>query len=429
MTTKIKRTLIGTALAVITASALVVTTACGDSSSSAAPTNFVLDTSSGAFSFDALEDRDTYTAGISKIINDATGATLESSSQAATMTLSDGTEAYVWSEQVGSKTGLSDSDGDGVISGTFTLRKYSNSASYVGDTYSFSDLPVGNYVATVIADATTDLDASDAATYEFTVAGDLAEPTGFSASINDDGYIEITQPSSYATYTITSGGTISCSYYLWCLLAGGMPEYMQFDVTDADGTVVETLTLDDFGYTNTVIGPTKSFTFNNATVTGSTALDADADYTVVVTAVGDGDQIGSSSATLTVGETTTSSGSTDSGSIDSGVPDFGTDSGSTDLTVEITSIDITNATVDVHWTIGNDTTISCTLTAADETTDGSSYSYTYEGANGDETITGTVELLEDGTVTATIDQFGPFSATTCTGTWTEEDGVITVTMS
>lgn len=265
--------------AALTAAALSLTMLAGCGSSSNAPTNFKFDESTGEFSFTTIKGVDSYSVGVSKVLNDTTGKALESINGSATVEVS-GKTYYLWSEQSGSAAGLADNDGDGTVDGTVVFREYSSSASTVGAVMDMADLPVGHYVVQAIPASSDDVPNPENAVLEFTKGGTLATPDGFTAQINDSGYMEITAPSDY---------------YLNCLTATGMPESMKFEVKDGS-EVVETITMDDFSYTNTVNGPTKSFTFTNNTVTGTTKLDSSKDYTVTVTAVGDGDTIKDASA-------------------------------------------------------------------------------------------------------------------------------------
>lgn len=265
--------------AVLTTAALSLTMLAGCGSSSKAPGDFKFDTSTGSFSFKTVEGGDTYIVGVSKVLNDTTGEALQSINGSATVEI-DGTTKYLWSEQTGSASGLSDTDGDGTVDGSVVFREYSSSASTVGDVISIADIPLGHYVVQAIPGSTDELTDPEAATFEFVQSGTLAEPDGFTAAVNDSGVIEITAPSDY---------------YLTCMTETGLPNQMKFEVKDGD-TVVETITMDDFSYTNTVNGPNKMFTFNNQTVTGTEKLDSSKDYTVTVTAVGDGDTILDASA-------------------------------------------------------------------------------------------------------------------------------------
>ncbi len=263
------------------AAAMVLMTGCGGTAKTQmdTPTDITYDVSTGAFTFAAVDDGDTYQVGVGRVLNDVTGEALQSINGASQVTTDSGTY-YIWSEQAGSVTGLKDNEGTGTISGSVVYREYSSSASTVGAVMSAADIPLGHYILMATANASGDLSASEAGTYEFVVSGTLAEPSGFTAQINDSGYMEITAPSSY---------------YLNCLTVTGMPTKMEFEIMDGD-TVVETIELEDFSYTNTVNGPNKAFSFNNNTVTGTTTLDSSTEYTVKVTAVGDGDTVLDSSA-------------------------------------------------------------------------------------------------------------------------------------
>lgn len=271
------------ALSLVTALAMgaALLAGCGAKETVKAPQNLTYDTSTGNFQFDALKGASTYIVGVSHIINDTTGKALEKINQSSQITLNDGSTAYLWAEQTGSVSGLADSDGDGVVNGTVVYREYSSSATTVGAVIKdLSTLPVGHYVLQAIAASTDDLPDPEPAVYEFTIPGTLAEPAGFTAQINDNGNMEITAGSGY---------------YHNCMTVTGLPEKMVFEISDDSG-VVETIENEDFSYTNSVNGPNKSFSYNNNTVTGQAALDKAKDYTVKITAVGDGDQVKDASA-------------------------------------------------------------------------------------------------------------------------------------
>lgn len=266
-------------LLVVLALCVTVLAACG-SEPITSPENLTYNQNDGTFSFDALNGAKTYIVGVSKIINDTTGEALADINQSSTITLADGSTVYLWSEQTGSVAGLADDDGDGTVTGTVIYREFSSSANTVGAVMDPKDLPVGHYVLQAVAAATDELPNPESAIFEFVVGGTLQTPSGFTASINEEGYMQISAPSAY---------------YLNCLTVTGMPEMMVFEISDGSA-VVETIELADFSYTNTVIGPDKSFTFNHNTVTGTTKLDSTKEYTVTVTAKGDGDQIQDASA-------------------------------------------------------------------------------------------------------------------------------------
>lgn len=269
-----------TAISAASLLAASVLAGCSGDSGSNAPTNLTYDPQTGAFSFSTVEGGDTYVVGVSKVLNDVTGAALVDINGATQITV-DGEQMYVWSEQTGSVSGLADNDGDGTISGNVVFREYSSSASEVGAVKDANSIPKGTYVLSVQPASTDDLPNPETAYYLFTIDGQLDEPTGFTAAINNAGNVEITAPSDY---------------YLDCLTATGTPTKVVFEVTDASGSVVDTIELEDFSYTNTVNGPNKAFTFNYQTVTGTASLDASGDYSVTVTAVGNGDGVTDSSA-------------------------------------------------------------------------------------------------------------------------------------
>lgn len=116
----------------------------------------------------------------------------------------------------------------------------------------------------------------------------------------------------------------------------------------------------------------------------------------------------------------------------SGGPGGGGNPGGCGATITLTQIeafaqgaDTVTVTVDAMGT-------ACTLTGTLEAvpTDGSAYTYSLSGTGGmGESITGTLEIVVDNTVSCTVGAFGPFSETTFNGSWTLEGGQITVTMS
>ena len=268
-------------IALLAVLAMCLAVLAGCSEKSLAPQNLTYDKTTGEFSFDAVEGIDTYVVGVGKIINDTTGQALTSINQSSAITLSDGTQVYLWSEQTGSVSGLADSDNDGKVSGKVVFREYSSSATTVGAVITdLSKLPVGHYVLQAIPAATDEVPNPEAALLEFVIAGTLETPDGFTAAITQDGYMEITAPSNY---------------YHNCMTVTGLPTKMVFEISEG-GSVVETIEMADFSYTNSVNGPNKSFSYNNATVTGKVKLDSSKSYEVKVTAVGDGSEIKDSSA-------------------------------------------------------------------------------------------------------------------------------------
>ena len=269
------------ALLIVLAMCLAVLAGCG-AEESLSPQNLKYDKTNGEFSFDAVKGINTYVVGVGKIINDSTGKALTSINQSSAITLNDGTEVYLWSEQTGSVSGLADSDNDGKVSGKVIFREYSSSANTVGAVITdLSTLPVGHYVLQAIPAATDEVPNPEAALLEFVIPGTLETPSGFTASITQDGYMQITAPSNY---------------YHNCMTVTGLPTKMVFEISE-NGSVVETIEMDDFSYTNTVNGPNKSFSYNNTTVTGKVKLDSSKSYEVKVTAVGDGADVKDASAT------------------------------------------------------------------------------------------------------------------------------------
>ena len=235
------------------------------------PTNLTYDLATGAVTFDAVEGASTYTVGVSEIINDATGKGIADIKNSSKLTI-DGKEVYVWATQIGSLTSLTDKDGDGKVEGKIVYRSFSSTAADPGSVIKCTDIPKGDFVLTVMADKTDSLAGSEYGMLKFSNKGALADPTGFSSAFTDDKKLSITAANNY---------------YINSLSTNGMPESMEFVIKE-DGTTKETITLDDFSYTNTVIGPAKSYNFTNATVTGTKTLDTSKKITATVQAKGNG---------------------------------------------------------------------------------------------------------------------------------------------
>lgn len=234
------------------------------------PKNIKYDLSTGKVSFDAVEGASTYTVGVSEIINATTGKGLEGIKNSSKMTI-DGEEVYVWTSQIGSIASLTDKDGDGKVEGKIVYRAFSSSATTVGAVIKCTEIPKGDFVLSVMADKTDSLAGSEYGMIRFSNNGALTDPTGFSAAFNEN----------KMSISAASG------YYLNCFSTNGMPESMKFEIKE-DGTTVETITLDDFSYTNTVNGPNKSYSFANGTVKGTKTLDTSKKITATVQAIGNG---------------------------------------------------------------------------------------------------------------------------------------------
>lgn len=252
------------------------------------PTDITYDVNTGKFSFKAVEGAKTYTVGVSEIINDTTGKGLESVSGSSKLKIGE-SEKYVWTTQIGSVTSLADNDNDGKVEGTVVYRSFSASAANPGSVVTAKEIPVGDLVLTVMADATGDLQGSEYAYYEFHNEGNLKDPENFTASFQEDGKMAITAANSY---------------YINSLSTNGLPEKMQFKVFQ-DGTLFDTIEMDDFTYTNRVVGPEKSYIFNNASVKTSKAVDKTKKITATVQAIGNGSSKKDSKACDVAVETTT----------------------------------------------------------------------------------------------------------------------------
>ncbi len=235
------------------------------------PSDITYDFKTGKVSFSAVTGAKTYTVGVSEIINDTTGKGLEGIKNSTKMKVGE-KEVYLWATQIGSLTSLTDKDGDGKVEGTIVYRSFSSTASDPGSVIACTDIPKGDFILTVMADKTDELAGSEYGILQFSNKGALADPTGFSASFDESGKMSISAASNY---------------YINCLSSTGMPESMEFLLKE-DGVTVESISFDDFSYTNTVVGPAKSYNFNNATVTSSKSLDTSKKITSSVQAKGNG---------------------------------------------------------------------------------------------------------------------------------------------
>lgn len=156
-------------------------------------------------------------------------------------------------------------------------------------------------------------------------------------------------------------------------------------------------------------------------------------YYMTVTASGDSAFYNNSPVSTVVEFTADHAGTGSSGGGGfPGGPGGGGNPGGGGATITLTQIeafaqgaDTVTITIDAMGT-------ACTLTGTLEAvpTDGSAYTYSLSGTGGmGESITGTLEIVVDNTVSCTVGAFGPFSETTFNGSWTLEGGQITVTMS
>lgn len=255
------------------------------------PTDITFDYKTGKFSFTGVENAKTYTVGISEIINDTTGAGLVGINNASQLTMPDGTKKYVWGSQIASATGVADQDGDGKVEGTLIYRSFSSTAADPGQVVDYTQIPIGDYVMTVMADANSEakLAGSEYAMLEFSINGTLPDPEGFTSSFDGN------------KMTIKSAS----NYFINALSTKGMPDEMKIVIKE-DGTAVDTITIDDFSYTNTVIGPAKSYTFTYAdTVTSTKELDKTKKITATIQAVGKSSSKTSSKECDVAVETTT----------------------------------------------------------------------------------------------------------------------------
>lgn len=282
---KTKLSLLATALLLGGAASL---TSCSSKTQLDTPTNISYDVATGKFSFDAIEGAKTYTIGVSEIINETTGKGIAGIQGSAKMKLSD-KEVYIWTTQIGSVSGVADTDNDGKVEGKIVFRSFSSSAANPGSPVKATAIPKGDFILTVMADATSSLAGSEYGIYTFSNKGALADPTGFTGTFTEDGKLKITAASKY---------------YINSLSTTGLPENMEF-VVKQDGSVLETLSMNDFTYSNTVIGPEKSYNFNNASVTTTKTVDKTKKITATVQVKGNGNSKTDSQICDVMVETTT----------------------------------------------------------------------------------------------------------------------------
>lgn len=246
----------------------------GCSSKFETPKDFTFEDTTGKYSFKTVSSADTYQVAVQKIIDEKTAKGIASQNQSSLVTNKDSSGAeksfYIWSELTGSASGLKDTDGDGEISGTVTFRAYSSHAQQVGSILKISELPLAHYYVTCVAEATADKEQSDPAWKEIVVGGTLQTPV-VSTSV------------SGSKMTVA----LNAAYVKNAFLYTGIPSKVEVTVNDGASNTV--LTYDDWSYTNSVIGPEKSFTFTN--ISQEISYDSSKSYTISAKAIGDGDKI------------------------------------------------------------------------------------------------------------------------------------------
>lgn len=264
-----------------------ILTSCGGSNQLKTPTNFSLDVDKGTFTFDAVEGGDEYQVSILRRINEATYNSMKSlnatSGMVTKIDISEKESWFLWNEIICSKTRIKEKDGK--IDSQFSLRTYSNTAISAGEPIAFKKLAVGDHLIQVIANETSEKEASDPLNYTFTKEGTLAEPSGFKFKVDDNGKINIVAPSNY---------------YYNALTSTGLPSKIKFDIKKGSESIYST-EIDDFSWEKRIQGPTAAFNFKNATIeTDKTATKLECeDYTLDVTAVGNGSTIKDASSTGT----------------------------------------------------------------------------------------------------------------------------------
>lgn len=265
-------------------------TSCGAKTQFDTPTNITFDYKTGKFTFDAVENAKTYTVGLSEVINDVTGEALLGIQNSSKLTFEDGSTKWVWATQIASATGVADTDGDGKVEGALVYRSFSSTAADAGTVVDYTKIPVGDYVLTIMADADSEagLSGSEYAYYQFSKEGALSDPTGFTGKITDNKLV------------VTSAS----NYYINSLSTNGLADKMEL-VIKADGTTIETISVDNFVYTNEVIGPAKSYKFTNLDTMTSKTLDATKKITATIQAVSTSASKTSSKACDVTIETTT----------------------------------------------------------------------------------------------------------------------------
>lgn len=120
------------------------------------------------------------------------------------------------------------------------------------------------------------------------------------------------------------------------------------------------------------------------------------------------------------------------GSTDSGNPGGpGGGGGGEDFAISFGTYTYTVGEESFQMKLGDHALLSFTATLQDTATEGSTYSFTCNtnDAGAPFTIVSTLELKSDGTAEFHLDATGPLSETDKTGTWTVEEGVVTITFA
>lgn len=379
--------------------------------------NISYNTETGEISFDEVEGAEYYSASVSRVINATTGEALESAKQASQITMSDKTTKWIWNTATGSNAYIEKEDEESTtVSASIVYRTFSSSASSAGTTMSASEIGVGHYIITLYSFDDNDV-ASEPTYYEFVKEGSLNEIKAFTSSVNSDNHIEI---------------NVASGYYLDAFTVSGLPEYLEFNVKDSSGTTVETIKEEDFSYTNVVVGPSKSYNFNNETITGTATLNSSETYTVDITAKGDGDKVLDATGTTNDGATNPYSSSNNNNN--GGVPNGGGDnpgggdnnnsgSGNSIYPSCPFVVDLTLDTFTATLTGWQDK--ECTFTKGTPASDDVSYVYSIVD---DTAYKATMTLYADGTVTYYEEASGPFAEITYNGTYTVDGTTATINL-
>ena len=187
----------------------------------ASPANFTLDTNTGAYSFDAVENGQFYYIVLVKL--DPNGNEYTDITAMTSMIV-----------------------GTGKITGNMEVRAFSDATVAPGGIIEMKQLPKATYVAKCIATASGYTD-SDPSTVKFTLGGKLEYPK--------------------ATYTVADGKlnvSLACYYLEQALWNNGVPSKIEVYVKNkTTGEEVTTLTYTDFSFENKFLAYKTFYIFND----------------------------------------------------------------------------------------------------------------------------------------------------------------------
>ncbi len=421
-------------------SLLFILTSCGGEEGLVAPSNFTFDLSTRAYSFSDVAAADTYQIVVEKLLNDATSESIlngdyitrteqgQEISQYADAVVQQVTKpgasesAYVWTSPVNSTGNIKNTSGADTVTGNLKFYQFETQSDGVTptllDPLSETDpdeIPLGHYYISCYA-LDSSGNSSEAAWIEFTVDGQLAAPS-ISYSV-EDGVMTVSVNSTY----IDSAWRTE-----------GLPESVDFTIDDGSGTT-KTVSIDNWSYYSTVIGPSTSFNFMFLSEEVSVAT-AD-EYTVTAVARGDGGTILDSEETVVTGGTSGSSSSSSSGGDSSGggMPggdiggNTGGDTGNNDWTISCGDLTFAEGAESFTVTYGSSSAFTDQTATLVESAEGVKYTYSF--SNGDTAWPfdwdTKLALNEDYSAVLSWVAAGPMSAGSQTGTWSATDGIITV---